>query len=63
MLTTVLAIVLAACGLAVLASVVMSWATRRSALWSMLIGALLAVAVLVGAVIIAFLMTRAAYPH
>jgi hypothetical protein len=63
MLITVLVIVAAACGLAMMASVVMTWASHRSAVWSMLLGGVLALAVLAGAVIIALLLTRAAYPQ
>ena len=43
------------------ASAVMSWASGRSALWNMAFGGVLAVAVLAGALVIAFLLTRAAY--
>jgi hypothetical protein len=49
--------------LAALASVVMAWASSRSALWNMAFGGVLALAVLAGAVLIAFLLTRAAYPN
>ncbi len=39
----------------------MWWSCRRSALWSMAAGALLAVLALGGAVVIAWLLTRAWY--
>jgi hypothetical protein len=48
--------------LAVLASIVMSWASNRSSLWNMMLGGVLAVAVLAGALIIAYLFTRLADP-
>lgn len=55
-------LVVAASGVcAVIASWFMWWATKRSAIWAMAAGALLAVITLVGAVVIAWLMTRAAY--
>jgi hypothetical protein len=61
-LLTILAIVAAAGFVAAAASVVFSWAGNRPAAWNMVLGGLLAVAVLGGAVIIAWLMTRAAWP-
>lgn len=51
-------------GAALLTAVVsrfMWWACRRSAVWSMAAGAILAVLALGGAVVIAWLMTRAWY--
>jgi len=54
-------VVLAAGGCALAASWFMWWATKRSALWAMAAGALLAFAALAGAVVIAWFMTRAAY--
>lgn len=44
------------------ASAVMTWASSRSAIWNMLFGGVLAVGVLAGALVIAYLLTRAAYP-
>jgi hypothetical protein len=51
-------------GAALLTAVVsrfMWWACRRSAVWSMAAGAILAVLALGGAVVIAWLLTRAWY--
>ena len=44
------------------ASAVMTWASDRSALWNMVFGGVLALAVMAGALVIAYLLTRAAYP-
>ena len=55
-----LLIAVAVVGLA--ASAVMSWASDRSALWNMVFGGVLALAVLAGAIVIAYFLTRAAYP-
>jgi hypothetical protein len=63
MLLTIALVMVAAGILAMLASVVMSWASNRSALWNMVLGTVLAVAVLGGALMIAFLLTDAAYPE
>ena len=49
--------------IAVAASVVMMWASNRSALWNMVFGAALAVAVLAGVLLAALLLSRAAFPH
>ena len=46
---------------AVLASSFMWWATKRSALWAMAAGALLAFVALAGALVIAWLMTGAVF--
>jgi hypothetical protein len=55
-------LVIAACGVcAVIASWFMWWATKRSAIGAMAAGVLLALIALGGAVVIAWLMTRAAY--
>ena len=54
--------IIAAAGLcAWLASRFMWWATKRSAIWAMFAGALLVIAVVVGAIVIAWLSTSAAY--
>jgi hypothetical protein len=56
------ALVVVAAGLVTAAvSRFMWWACRRSPLWSMTAGAILALLALVGAVTIAWLMTRAMY--
>jgi hypothetical protein len=60
---TIAAIVFGAGLIGVVASFVMSRAADRSALFNMVLGAILALAVLAGAVIIAWLMTRAYYPY
>ena len=57
-----LALILVVVGLSTLVvSRFMWWACRRSALWSMAAGALLAILALGGAVVIAWLLTRAWY--
>ena len=60
---TLALIVIAACAFGFLASLVMSWASNRSALWNMVFGGVLAFAVLAGALLIAYLLTRRAYPN
>jgi hypothetical protein len=56
-----LLIVVAAALVTLLVSQFMWWACRRSAAWSMAAGAVLAVLALGGAVVIAWLLTRAWY--
>jgi hypothetical protein len=56
-----LLVVVSAALLTALVSCFMWWACRRSAIWSMAAGALLAVLALGGAVVIAWLLTRAWY--
>jgi len=56
-------ILLIADAIAVAASVVMMWASNRSALWNMVFGPALAVAVLAGVLLAALLLSRAALPH
>jgi hypothetical protein len=56
-----LLIVLAAALVTAVVSRCMWWACRRSAVWSMGAGVILAVLALGGAVVIAWLMTRAWY--
>jgi drug/metabolite transporter superfamily protein YnfA len=46
---------------AIIASWLMWWATRRSAMWAMAAGALFALAATGGAVLIAWMMTHAAW--
>lgn len=58
----VLLIFLGACIVGLIASMVMVWSSNRSAVVSMAVGGLLALAVLACALLIAFLLTRAAYP-
>lgn len=58
----VLPIFLGACIVGLIASMVMVWSSNRSAVFSMAVGGLLALAVLACALVIAFLLTRAAYP-
>ena len=58
----ILLIFLGACITGMLASMVMVWSSNRSALFSMLVGGLLAVGVLACALLIAWLLTRVAYP-
>ena len=59
----ILAVLIAVCICGVLASAIMSWASNRSALFNMVFGGILAVGVLAAALIIAFLLTQAAYPN
>jgi hypothetical protein len=54
-------VVVAAAAVTALVSRFMWWACRRSAAWSMAAGAILAVLALGGAVVIAWLLTRAFY--
>jgi ABC-type Mn2+/Zn2+ transport system permease subunit len=63
LLNELLAIAVAASIVGLAASVVMAWASNRSALFNMAFGGLLAVAVLAGGVLIAYLLTRVAYPN
>jgi hypothetical protein len=63
MIGTLLLVAAAGCLFGLIASVIMSWASDRSALWNMVIGGVLALAVLVSALGIAVLLTRAAYPN
>ena len=61
-MVTVLLVTAAAAACAVVAGAVMTWASNRSALWNMAFGTVLALAAIAAALLIAFLMTRAAYP-
>ena len=61
-MAVILMILLGVCACGVVASVVMVWASNRSALSSMIVGGVLAVVVLACALLIAYLITRAAYP-
>ncbi len=63
MVATILAVVAGACAIGLLASVVIAWASNRSAAWNMAFGALCGLAVLAAALLIALLLTRAAFPH
>jgi uncharacterized membrane protein YeaQ/YmgE (transglycosylase-associated protein family) len=60
---TIAVIVFGAGAVGVIASIVMARAANQSALFNMVIGAVLALAVLAGALLIALLMTRAYLPH
>jgi ABC-type Mn2+/Zn2+ transport system permease subunit len=62
-LVTLLVIALATCVVGLAASVVMAWASNRSALFNLAFGGVLALAVLAGGVLIAYLLTRVAYPN
>ena len=62
MLVTVLIVIGGACLFGVLTSIVLSWASNRSALWNMAFGGILALAVLAGALIIAIVLARTTYP-
>jgi hypothetical protein len=56
------ALVLAGAG-AIAASVVMDWSSRRSALWNMVFGVVLAIALVAGVVLMAMLLANASYPY
>ena len=60
---TIAAIVFGAGAIGVIASIVMSRASNQSAIFNMVLGVVLALAVLAGALLIALLMTRAYLPH
>ena len=59
----VLAVIAAAGVLAVVASYMMWWAAQRSGLWSLVMGVALGIGTLGGAILIGYLMTRAALRH
>ena len=59
---TIAAIVFGAGAVGIVASIVMSRASNQSALFNMVLGGVLAVAVLAGALIIAYLLTQAMFP-
>ena len=63
MLLTILVVVAGACLIGLLASIVIAWASNRSAAWNMMFGALCGLAVLLAALLIALLLTRAAFPY
>jgi hypothetical protein len=58
---TFLIVLAGACVAAVALSWVMSWASNRSALWNMLFGGFFVFVVFAGAVLLAYLLTRAAF--
>ncbi len=62
MLIPILVAAVAACAFGVAASIVMARASNRSGLWNMLFGGVLALALMAGALMIAYLLTRAVYP-
>lgn len=63
MLSTILVVVAGACLIGLLASIVIAWASNRSALWNMAFGVICGLAVLAAALVIALLLTRAAFPY
>ena len=63
MLATIALALTAAVLLALGGSMVMMWGANRSALSSMLFGAVLALLVLAGVLLVAYVLTRAAFPH
>ncbi|HEX2488703.1 MAG TPA: hypothetical protein VHR27_04825 [Blastocatellia bacterium] len=63
MLVRVLLALVLAGGGAIVASVVMDWASRRSPFWNMIFGAVLALALIAGVILIAILLASAAYPY
>lgn len=58
---TGIAVLVAVGGCAIIASWLMWWATKRSAVWAIAAGSLLAFVVLGGALVIAWFLTRAAF--
>ena len=62
LIRVLVALVLAGAG-AIAASAVMDWASRRSAVWNMIFGVVLAVALIAGVVLIAMLLASVAYPQ
>ncbi len=62
MLVIIVLVLIAVVVVGLAASAVMTWASDRSALWNMVFGGVLALAVMAGALVIAYLLTRAAYP-
>ena len=62
MLVIIVLVLIAVVVVGLAASAVMTWASGRSALWNMVFGGVLALAVMAGALVIAYLLTRAAYP-
>ncbi len=60
---TLLTVVAGACLIGLLASVVIAWASNRSAAWNMAFGALCALVVAAAALLVAWLLTRAAFPY
>ena len=63
MIVAIILVSVAACALAAVASFVITRASNRSALSNMVLGGVLALAVLAGAIFIAFFMARAMYSH
>ena len=55
-------LVLAGAG-AIAASALMNWSSQRSAIWNMVFGVVVAVAVIAGVILIAILLANVAYPH
>jgi hypothetical protein len=63
MLLRILVTLVLAGACAIAASVVMDWSSRRSALWNMVFGVVLALALIAGVVLIAILLANVAYPY
>ena len=63
MIGTILTVIVGACLIGVVASMVIVWASNRSAVWNMAFGVLCGLAVLAAGLLIALLLTRAAFPH
>jgi hypothetical protein len=63
MLLTFLLVMAGACALSLAASVLMAWASNRSALWNMMFAVVFLLAVLAGVLLIAFLLTQTAFPN
>jgi len=63
MVWSIVAVVVGACTLGLVASLVIAWASNRSAAWNMMFGAACGLAILLAALLVAFLLTRAAFPY
>ena len=63
MVTTVVLVAVAAAVCGVIAGAIMTWASRRSPLWNMAFALLLGLAAVAAAFVIAWIMTRRAYPN
>jgi hypothetical protein len=60
---SILAVIVGACLFGLVASIVIAWASNRSAAWNMMFGAACGLAALLAALLIALLLTRAAFPY
>ena len=61
MIVSILAVSAGACAIAIVASILIARASNRPPVWNMMFGALCGFAVLAAALLIALLLTRAAF--